>query len=263
MPPRRQVETADLVEQARRAALCQECLAEIAARAGDAELRSGGCDAAMPPARRSIRRRTRSAMPISRPTENGIVTAVNADVGQVVGAGTPVMTVAVDGEKEVLIAVPEMDIAEFKPGKDGQGAASGPTTRWCSTARCVKLPAAPTSSRAPLRSASACRRSARAARHDANDRGRVGQRQQAMVSIPLSALAEKDGQQDRLDRRPRRRRPCTPAPSRSPTSPATASVSTEGLKPGDVVVSAGTQFMTENLKVKLPRACNEPGCATT
>ena len=27
---------------------------------------------------------------------------------------------------------------------------------------------------------------------------------------------------------------------------------TEGLKPGDIVVSAGTQFMTENLKVKLP-----------
>jgi multidrug efflux system membrane fusion protein len=26
----------------------------------------------------------------------------------------------------------------------------------------------------------------------------------------------------------------------------------EGLAPGDLVVSAGTQFMTENLKVKLP-----------
>jgi quinolinate synthase len=26
---------------------------------------------------------------------------------------------------------------------------------------------------------------------------------------------------------------------------------TDGLKPGDVVVAAGTQFMTENLKVKL------------
>ena len=49
-------------------------------------------------------------------SENGIVTSVSADVGQVVGAGTPVMTVAVDGEKEVLIAVPEMDIAAFKPG---------------------------------------------------------------------------------------------------------------------------------------------------
>ncbi|RVA13050.1 efflux RND transporter periplasmic adaptor subunit, partial [Mesorhizobium sp. M7A.F.Ca.US.002.01.1.1] len=48
---------------------------------------------------------------------DGIVTTVSADVGQVVGSGTPVVTVAVDGEKEVLIAVPEMEIAEFKPGK--------------------------------------------------------------------------------------------------------------------------------------------------
>ncbi|RWX68899.1 efflux RND transporter periplasmic adaptor subunit, partial [Mesorhizobium sp. M2A.F.Ca.ET.039.01.1.1] len=51
-------------------------------------------------------------------SKNGIVTAISADVGQVVAAGTPVMTVAVDGEKEVSIAVPEMDIAGFKPGKE-------------------------------------------------------------------------------------------------------------------------------------------------
>ena len=51
-------------------------------------------------------------------SQAGIVTAISADVGQVVGAGTPVMTVAVDGEKEVSIAVPEMDIAGFKPGKE-------------------------------------------------------------------------------------------------------------------------------------------------
>ncbi len=35
----------------------------------------------------------------------------------VVAAGTPVVTVALDGEKEVQIAVPENDIAQFKPGK--------------------------------------------------------------------------------------------------------------------------------------------------
>lgn len=52
--------------------------------------------------------------------QNGIVTAVNADIGQVVGTGTPVVTVAVDGEKEVEVAVPEIDIAEFRPGKPVQ-----------------------------------------------------------------------------------------------------------------------------------------------
>src|SRR5690606_13876911 len=48
---------------------------------------------------------------------SGIVTAIAADSGQVVSAGTPVLTVVADDEKEVQIAVPENDIAEFKPGK--------------------------------------------------------------------------------------------------------------------------------------------------
>ena len=48
---------------------------------------------------------------------DGIVTAINADTGQVVAAGTPVLTVVADDQKEVLIAVPENDIAEFKVGK--------------------------------------------------------------------------------------------------------------------------------------------------
>jgi multidrug efflux system membrane fusion protein len=47
----------------------------------------------------------------------GIVTAISADAGTVVASGAPVATVALDGEKEVQIAVPENDIAEFKPGK--------------------------------------------------------------------------------------------------------------------------------------------------
>lgn len=38
---------------------------------------------------------------------DGVVTAVNAEIGQVVAAGAPVVTVAATGEKEVVIGVPE------------------------------------------------------------------------------------------------------------------------------------------------------------
>src|SRR5262249_52137361 len=44
-------------------------------------------------------------------------TAINSDIGQVVSAGAPVVAVAIDGEKEIQIAVPETDIAQFQPGK--------------------------------------------------------------------------------------------------------------------------------------------------
>lgn len=47
---------------------------------------------------------------------NGIVTAVLAEVGQVVGAGQPIVSVAKSGEREVAIAIPESRIADLKRG---------------------------------------------------------------------------------------------------------------------------------------------------
>ena len=180
---------------------------------------------------------------------DGIVTAVNADVGQVVGSGTPVVTVAVDGEKEVLIAVPEMEIAEFKPGKivkagfwsddalalDGKvrevAGSADPQSRTFAVR--VSLPNDP---RVLLGMTANIEASA------ANER--------QLVSIPLSALAEQDSQSivwtvdrgaDTVHARP----------VKVAKFAADGVRVAEGLKPGDVVVAAGTQFMTENLKVKL------------
>lgn len=51
-----------------------------------------------------------------RADADGVVTAVLAEAGQVVAAGTPVVGLAHDGEREVLISVPEQRIASFKVG---------------------------------------------------------------------------------------------------------------------------------------------------
>ena len=56
-------------------------------------------------------------------------------------------------------------------------------------------------------------------------------------------------------------RPCIPAPVKVADFTGDGVRSPKGLKPGDVVVSAGTQFMTEGLKVKLDcgrQASNRP-----
>jgi RND family efflux transporter MFP subunit len=181
--------------------------------------------------------------------KDGIVTAVNADVGQVVGSGSPVVTVAVDGEKEVLIAVPEMEIAEFKPGKsvkagfwsdntltlDGKvrEVAGSADTQSRTFAVRVSLPNDP---RVLLGMTANIEASA------ANEK--------QLVSIPLSALAKQDSQAivwtvdrgaDTVHARP----------VKVAEFAADGVRVTEGLKPGDIVVAAGTQFMTENLKVKL------------
>jgi RND family efflux transporter MFP subunit len=53
---------------------------------------------------------------VMRADAAGVVTAVLAERGQVVTAGTPVVTVAQDGPREVAFAVPEDKVAAIKPG---------------------------------------------------------------------------------------------------------------------------------------------------
>ncbi|WP_243663071.1 efflux RND transporter periplasmic adaptor subunit [Hydrogenispora ethanolica] len=48
---------------------------------------------------------------------SGVIAAVNAEVGQVIGAGQPVVTLIRDGEKELEIQVPENRLEEIRDAK--------------------------------------------------------------------------------------------------------------------------------------------------
>ncbi|WP_432704686.1 efflux RND transporter periplasmic adaptor subunit [Ensifer sesbaniae] len=179
----------------------------------------------------------------------GIVTAINADVGQVVGSGTPVATVAVEGEKEVQVAVPETEIGNFKAGLpvkvgiwsdaglslDGtvrEVAGSADQQSRTFSVR-VSLPNDP---RVLLGMTATVEASAGSGT--------------PFVSVPLSALAEKDGYPIVwvVDRGTEtvRSRPVTLADFTTDGVRVT-----EGLNVGDLVVAAGTQFMTDDLKVTI------------
>jgi RND family efflux transporter MFP subunit len=61
----------------------------------------------------------------------GVITAVYADVGAVVGAGTPVVSLAHDGPRDIVFAVPEDQLSIFR---DLQGQKSGVSvTLWGGT----------------------------------------------------------------------------------------------------------------------------------
>lgn len=49
---------------------------------------------------------------------SGVVTAVEAEPGQVVSAGTPVVRIAQDGPRDVVFSVPEDKVMAIKPGSD-------------------------------------------------------------------------------------------------------------------------------------------------
>ncbi|MBD9510781.1 efflux RND transporter periplasmic adaptor subunit [Ensifer sp. ENS10] len=179
----------------------------------------------------------------------GIVTSINADVGQVVGSGTPVATVAVEGEKEVQVAVPETEISNFKVGLpvkvgiwsdaglslDGTVREVAGSADQQSRTFSVRV-SLPNDQRVLL---------GMTATIEASAGNGV-----SFVSVPLSALAEKDGYPIVwvVDRGTEtvRSRPVTLADF------TTNGVRvTEGLKVGDLVVAAGTQFMTDDLKVTI------------
>ena len=180
----------------------------------------------------------------------GIVTTINADRGQVVAQGTPVVTVAADDQKEVEIAVPENDIAGFKPGKQVEA------TFWADSKLVLSGKVREVSGSADARSRTFLVRVSLP-----NDpRVLLGMTATVTaevanpgfgITIPLTALAKKDGGEIvwTVDRRGE----TVHARSVKLGDFAGDGVHvSEGLKSGDIVVAAGTQFMSENLKVKLP-----------
>lgn len=186
-----------------------------------------------------------------RADRSGIVTAVGADSGQVVAIGTPVITVAVDGEKEIEIAVPEIDIRSFAPGmtvdvgfwtddalklqgriREIAGSAD-PRSRTFSVR--VSLPDDPRILLGMTATVAAT----------------IGT-DQSLISIPLEALSEKDGRKivwvtDRASSTVHAR--AVEVADFGPDGVRIAS----GLAEKDLVVTAGTQFMQDNMKVKLPQ----------
>lgn len=183
-------------------------------------------------------------------TQNGIVTTVSADIGQVVSAGTTVVAVAVDGEKEVQIAVPETDIAHFKPSKTVKAGF------WSARDLVLEGKVREVAGSADAQS----RTFAVRVSLPADERVLIGMTATIdavednvapTFGVPLAALSQKDGKPVVwiVDR------------EKGEVSSRTVTVAgygdsgariSEGLAKGDLVVSAGTQFMKDGLKVKLP-----------
>lgn len=183
-------------------------------------------------------------------TQNGIVTTVSADIGQVVSAGTTVVAVAVDGEKEVQIAVPETDIAHFRTGKTVKA------SFWSARDLVLEGKVREVAGSADAQS----RTFAVRVSLPADDRVLIGMTATIdavednvvpTFGVPLAALAQKDDkpvvwivERDKGEVSSR-------AVKVAGYGDSVARIS-EGLAKGDLVVSAGTQFMRDGLKVKLP-----------
>lgn len=191
---------------------------------------------------------------------DGVVTNVLADAGQVVGAGNVAVVVAADDEKEVQISVPETEIAGFSVGQDVvAGFWADASLKMHGKVREIAASADPLSRTFAVRVSLADNPDIRLGMTATIEA--AGRSDATVVNLPLSAIARVDGRTivwvvDATS--------ATVSSREVTAGPFTADgvAIDKGLKRGDIVVAAGTQFMTEKLKVKLPEGLGESVAAS-
>lgn len=213
---------------------------EAAFRAAEARLRQARAQAATSGNQASYAQ-------LRAPSE-GVIVQRLAEVGQVVAAGQNVFVLAVAGEREVAISVPEQSGALFTPGTELL------VELWAEPGKAIPgrlreiSPAADAGSRTyaarvSLAASAVPVELGQSARVYARDAG------VAALSLPLSALHRKDGQPAvwRVD----------PATSKIHLIPVKTGAYREadvpvlaGLKAGDWVVSAGVHLLQEGQAIK-------------
>lgn len=186
-----------------------------------------------------------------RADKGGIVTAVQAEPGQVVNAGMPIVVLAETGETEIAIVVPEQEVSRLKVGAPVDLALwAGPRRALKGSIREIAAQADPASRTYAVR----------ASVHEPPSELRLGmtatvtlkvEDAAALPVVPLTAVTEAEGNTVVfvVERGSRivRRRPVTLG-----EAAAEGVRVARGIEPGDIVVTAGVQFLHDGMKVRLP-----------
>ncbi len=185
-----------------------------------------------------------------RADKAGIVTAVRAEPGQVVNAGTPVIALAGASETEIAIAVPEQDVSRLTAGQPVD------LTLWAGPGLTLKGSIREISAQADPESRTYA---VRATVHEPPASIRLGmtasvlikvQDATASVVVPLTSVTDIGGDTVVFVVEPGSR-----VVRRTPVTLAAAAPEgvriARGLQPGDIVVTAGVQFLRDGMRVRL------------
>jgi membrane fusion protein, multidrug efflux system len=180
----------------------------------------------------------------------GIVTAVSAEPGQVVSAGQPIVTVADAGETEIAVAVPEQDAPRLALGQWAK------VTLWAGPGLSVDGRVREIAGQAEAASRTYAVRIAVAAPPQAMRLGMTAtvtlrlEHETAPMLVPLTALTESSDNAavflvDRSQQVVRRTVVTLAGTSEDGVRIAS------GLSAGDMVVTAGVQFLRDGMRVRL------------
>jgi RND family efflux transporter MFP subunit len=199
--------------------------------------------------------RNRLKYTVLRASRTGVVTHVRAEAGQVVAEGLPVVSVADEGEPEIVVDVPEDHLATFKGARYTAWLASAPGEKFEVVLRELAPQAAAQTRtyRARLKPAAPRRLPLGATATLLVERATAGTE---VTAIPAAAITQDKGQ------------PAVWVVHRAGSEPAGSvdlmrvavhgyhndDVLISGLPAGELVVTAGVQKMAPGLRVALPGA---------
>ena len=197
--------------------------------------------------------RNRLAYTVLRASQAGVVTAVKLEVGQVIAEGQPVVSIANQGEPEIVVDVPEDQLEAFKTARYKASLARSPEETFEVTLRELSPQAAAQTRtyRARLKPASA---RALPLGATATLFVQFATQTDSVASIPSAALTQSGAQPALwIVRRANGARPASVQ-----LTPVTVhgyrndDVLISGPQAGDIVVTAGVQKMAPGLQVALP-----------
>jgi RND family efflux transporter MFP subunit len=197
--------------------------------------------------------RNRLTYTVLRASRSGVVTAVRFEVGQVVPEGLPVVAIADPGTPEIVVDVPEDQLASFRKASFTASLASEPDARFAVALRELSPQAAAQTRtyRARLKPVDARPLPLGAtARLDAD---RVASDEQ-VASIPASALTQSNGKPAVWVVKPAGKEPVGTVNLTTVVVHAYRNdlALVSGVPNGEQVVTAGVQKMAPGLKVALP-----------
>jgi multidrug efflux system membrane fusion protein len=183
---------------------------------------------------------------------SGVITAVEAEVGQVVSAGTPVVRIAADGPRDVVFAVPEDKVLAVRPGTSVtlQPWASGVT--WPGHIREVAASADPVTRTYPVKVSLETKESPPLGATMNVLPLSFGHAGAAIIKIPTSALRQ-EGQGAAVWVLDRQTMTVKSQPVQIATADGNEAVIAAGLSPGMTIVSAGVHVLSQGQKVTVWR----------
>ncbi|RZT97777.1 efflux RND transporter periplasmic adaptor subunit [Rivibacter subsaxonicus] len=202
--------------------------------------------------------RNRLKYTVLRASRSGVVTAVRLEVGQVVPEGLPVVSIANPGEPEIVVDVPEDQVAAFKTARFKASLASTPNERFDVALRELSPQAAAQTRtyRARLKLVTSRALPLGATATLVADRVMPGT---SAAVVPAAAITQSDGQPALWVVKPAGKEPVGTVElvRVSVHGYRNDQVLVSGLPAGEQVVTAGVQKMAPGLKVALP----EPAAA--